>query len=415
MANKQVGLRELDIDKHLSPETLGILMSGDAQKLREALIRPDVEFLRAQAKERRRQLFDAVKYPDFYRRPPEQRPAVEPNVSPYAPTNPGSPVSPGGPQAPGSPGGIMASAALRDFVLTKIAGGEEEESQGSLSPEAMEQLVKFIAAQAQGTEDTEQAEEMGDEPNESDEKIYRLLAALVGGADDETSGDDAACTPVGQFPAEQADTGIGEDYSEPALEDLEQQMNTDVDSGGINSVYDGAPAWGPEKKKGDEAEKKNAFKHGFFLKVAEAGLKPSEFEEIFRMSFEKAAEGAAGVATALTGGAVLGKGLELGAGGVKSLLSMGLGAGKLGLIGIPLLATILGGVAGGSAYYMTRPDELSPDDIKHIERLALYKRLSRRAKRRTRKEEPEAEATETRGDDAHRKLIPMPATPNVEV
>jgi len=464
MVTKRVGLRELDIEKHLSPETLGKIMGGNAQQLAEAIDRPDVQFLLAQAKERRRQLFDAVKYPDFYRQPPEKRPAVEPNMSPFSPLSPGSPMAPGAPAEPGAPGGMPVAAALRDFVMMKIANGEEmeegeeheegeiespeEESQESLPPEIMEQLVNFISQQGQGIDDEgfhQQAEGLGVEPHEAEEGIYRLLASLVGGKNDVVSGGRAAGMPVEEFPEDQIAKGTdvelehtpnpaiaseiakdhlteGADYYEPRLENLEKQMETDVDEGKINAIAKDTPTWNANKTEVDESrddlkasKKKSAFKHGFFLKIAEEGLKPSEFEEVFRLSFAKAAEGATAVAGALTGGALLGKIVDLLGGAAKGVGSMAMGAGKLGLVAPLLMAPILGGVAGGSAYYMTRPEELSPEDIKHMERLALYKRLSRRARRRTRKDETEAESEKTRGDDAHRNILPMPTTPSVEV
>jgi len=303
---KAADLKKLDT-KHLSPETLGMLISGKQPQLPQALERPDLQFLLAQAKERRRQLFDAIKYPDFYRKPPADRPAVEPNMSPYSPTAPGSPMAPGSPTAPGAPGGIVTAAALKDFIMEKASDIEETK--------------------------------------------------------------------------------------EPEKNDTDDKQNADK-------------------------IKKAAFKHGFFLKLAERGLKPTEFEELFRLSFKKAAagsSGAASVATTLTGGALLGKVIDALGGAAKGVGGAVAGGGKLGLALATLLPPIVGGIAGGSAYYMTRPDEMSTDDVKHMERLALYKRLSRRARNRTRKEEPEAESEKTRGDDAHRKILPMPSTPGVEV
>jgi hypothetical protein len=315
---KLADLRKLD-KKHLSPETLGMLISGEMPQLQQALERPDLQFLLAQAKERQRQLFDAIKYPDFYRKPPAERPTAAPNMSPFSPIAPGSPMAPGAPAAPGAPGGIIASAALRDFIMAKAANGGE-----------------------------------------------------MGGS---------------------------EEYVEGQIEPVKEE-NDSVAKQNVDKL------------------KKSAFKHGFFLKLAECGLKPTEFEELFRLSFDKAAAGAGGAASALTtltGGALLGKAFDAMGGVAKGVGKMIAGGGKLGLALAVLLPPIVGGIAGGSAYYMTRPDEMSAADIKHMERLALYKRLSRRARSRTRKEEPEAESEKTRGDDAHRKILPMASTPGVEV
>jgi hypothetical protein len=457
---KVADLKKLD-KKHLSPETLGQLISGRPELLRKALGRPDLQFLKAQARERRRQLFDAIKYPEFYRKPPEQRPTPEPNMSPYSPMPPGSPMAPGTPQSPGTPGvptgGMTAAAGLREYIMTKMAENEEEEEHEgaespeheaaeSLPPDKLKSLVEYIKRMGAGIDDEgfhQHAEGLGVDPHEAEEEIYRLLGELTGGKDDLIPGGLAAGLPTPVFPKDQIAAGTevelehtsnpaiaeeiakdhlveGADYYKPRLADLEREMEAAVDAGKVPAVGEGTEKVeeNKDRKKRDveTLEKKKAFKHGFFMKVAEAGLRPSEFEEIFRHSFEKAAESDAGdVASALTGGAVISKALEMAGGGVKGLWGMGKGMAKLLGIAPLLLAPILGGIAGGSLYYLRRPDELEPEDIKNMERIALYRRLARRARSRTRKEEPEAASVETRGDDAHRNLLPMPSTPTVEV
>lgn len=538
MAKKRIGLRELDVEKHISPETLGMLISGDPAKLREATNRPDVQFLLAQAKERRRQLFDAIKYYDFYRTPPEQRPTAEPAQSAFAPQPPGAPQAPGLPQSPGMPGGLTTSASLRDYIMAKVANGDEsqqehdieedkgeetpeEERSEQMDPEILQQLVNMIVEKGDSIDDERdfhsKTDDLGVNTHEAEEEIYKLLASLVGGKNDMVPGGLAAGMPTDMFPSDQVDKGTevelehtsnpaiaqeiakdhlteGNDYYDPRLEDLEKGMKKDVDAGKVDETSNakteknkerkdedveklkkasadkvpGGRASGMSKSKfskkqvqmGVKVEKehtpdkalaaeiardhlteapdyytrldkmekkiekdkeegklrKTAFKHGFFMKLAESGITPSEFEEIFRYSFQKAAaDPMGGVAAGLTGGAVLSKLLDIGWGGAKGLYNLVTGAGKLGLVAPLLLAPILGGAAGGSLYYMTRPDELDTEDIKHMERIALYKRLAQRARRRTRKEETEAESEKTRGDDAHRKLLPLPSTPTVEV
>jgi hypothetical protein len=352
---------------------------------------------------------------------------------------------------------MTAAAGLREYIMTKMAENEEEEEHEgaespeheaaeSLPPDKLKSLVEYIKRMGAGIDDEgfhQHAEGLGVDPHEAEEEIYRLLGELTGGKDDLIPGGLAAGLPTPVFPKDQIAAGTevelehtsnpaiaeeiakdhlveGADYYKPRLADLEREMEAAVDAGKVPAVGEGTEKVeeNKDRKKRDveTLEKKKAFKHGFFRKVAEAGLRPSEFEEIFRHSFEKAAESDAGdVASALTGGAVISKALEMAGGGVKGLWGMGKGMAKLLGIAPLLLAPILGGIAGGSLYYLRRPDELEPEDIKNMERIALYRRLARRARSRTRKEEPEAASVETRGDDAHRNLLPMPSTPTVEV
>ena len=119
-----------------------------------------------------------------------------------------------------------------------------------------------------------------------------------------------------------------------------------------------------------------------------------------------------GAGTGIGMGLVANKLIETFGGAGKTIAGALVNLGKFGVKAGPLIAAIVGAIGGGSLYYMTRPGETSPDEVKHLEQLALLKRLSGRAKRR-KKDKAEPDTTASRSDDAHKKLTP--STGGVEV
>lgn len=432
---KSADARKLD-KKHISPKTLKMLLAGN---LTEALDRPDMQFLHAQAKERRRMLSDALEDPAFYLQPEEdQKKQLEEEAPPFqfGPAAPGSPQAPGTPQAPasllGGQQGMEQIAGILGHFMNKMAE-DEEGGATKLRPEQIQDLVNFIASQGQTIDDEKfhgKTEELGVNTHSAEAEMYRLISELVGGKNDVIAGGLAAGVPTEEFPADQIQKGTevelehtsnpavaqeiakdhlteGDDYYDPRLEDLEKDMKSDVDSGKTD-----IPTEGNEKVEENEKQKKEdqsklenekaaAYKYGFLMKLAESGMRPSELEDNMMKRAGASPTGIIATIIKLLGGA---------AGGVASQAA-GLG-GQLLKFGIPGMAAILGGL-GGTAYYdMTRPDDIKPEDVKRAERLALYKRLTSKAKSKTRKEE-EPEDLDTESDDSHKKMLP--ATTGIEI
>ncbi|KKN22195.1 hypothetical protein LCGC14_0917690 [marine sediment metagenome] len=124
-----------------------------------------------------------------------------------------------------------------------------------------------------------------------------------------------------------------------------------------------------------------AFKYGFFTKIAECGLMPSEFHTLI----EKRAGLAIPFFAGQTAGRAVGKVGEEAGGLAKWLAGT---AGKTGLFlgKLPLWLALLGGTGAGISYRMlTAPGYADPEELQHIEQTSLYKRLGREASMRARR------------------------------
>jgi hypothetical protein len=281
--------------------------------------------------------------------------------------------------------------------LVKFADDEDgaespqEEAAESLDPEIVQELVNTIVAKGPGIDDEDvhmKAESMGVNPHEAEEEIYRLLASLVGGQDDVVEGGLAAGMPTSDFPADQIQKGRevevehtpnptiateiakdhlveGEDYYEPRLDDLEKNMETAKDEGEIEGVNEETPKGKKnvaEKKKNEEKVKEariGAFKYGYLTKVAELGLTPSEF-------MKSAEDG--------DGGGIVGW-----------MGDKAIGAGKTVATAPMVAAPIIGALLGGGYRLATAPGYESPEEMRELELIALYKKLTRQALARAQK------------------------------
>ena len=439
--HKSADARKLD-KKHVSPKTLKMLLDG---RLQEALDRPDMQFLHAQEKERQRMLVDCLEDPSFYLQPEadkKPKPEEEGAPFPFGAAPPGSPAAPGTPQPPSTlslgGAGMEQTAGILGHFMNKMAE-EDESGDKTLNPEQVQDLVNFIVSQGQGIDDEDfhsKAEGMGVNTHSAEAEMYKLIASLVGGQNDIVPGGLAAGVPDSAFPPSELEAGTkvemehtdnpavakeiakdhdieGEDYYEPRLKNLEEEMEADVESGKTDAVGEGDPKVEANKDKVEQKveklddEKAAAFKYGFLMKLAESGMSPSDLENEMRRSIEKYG----------SWGEAIGGGVKALAEILKTIIGGGIRQGSsaakwLGLGIIPVL-TGTAGYAGGKIYYdLTRPDDLTPADVKRAERLALYKRLTERAKSKTRKEK-EPESLETTASDAHQKLIP--ATTGIEI
>ena len=389
-------LRKLDM-KGISPQALQAVYNRDIQTLQKL---PGIVALIARRKERLRRIMDELKNPMSHLKPRKEETPPEEALDEGMGMGMG-PAAPGGPMPPSNLLGMFnpemmqgapAGAGMPKFSSVKQADegyeSPQEEAAESMDPEVVQELVNTIVEKGEGIDDDDvhmKAEEMGVDPHEAEEEIYRLLAALVGGKDDVIEGGLAAGMPTSDFPQGQIEAGTevelehtgnpavaqviakdhlveGEDYYEPRLEGLEEGMEEDKAEGKIEGVNQDTPkAKKNEEKKEQSVEKveksarASAYKFGFMLKVANIGVKPSEFV--------KAA----------------GEGLLEWAG------DKALGAGKLALTAPLVAAPLLGAAAGGGYRLATAPGYESPEDLKVLELLALYRKMTRQAKKRTEK------------------------------
>ena len=184
-------------------------------------------------------------------------------------------------------------------------------------------------------------------------------------------------------------TQKGKPGEEPPVDDMSQMMQpglSPMSPGlppppsnmlGLFSSPQGMPAGGqsmPEWPKaaaaGEHDGRRAAFKMGFFTKLAECGVTPSEFVKAAVSVAPSALYGASETAKNVGG---LGKWTAEKAWDV----------GKISLM-LPLAIALLTGAAGGAGYRMlSAPSYEEPDELREIERVALYKRLSREAQRRS--------------------------------
>lgn len=106
---------------------------------------------------------------------------------------------------------MIAAAKLRMPDLTKTSNGGEEEG-GEPTPNQASALMNFIASQGgEGVDDSEVhnfSENMGVNPHEAEEEIYKTLGALLKGRrNDIIAGGEAAGQPNSEFPAAQIEKG----------------------------------------------------------------------------------------------------------------------------------------------------------------------------------------------------------------
>jgi hypothetical protein len=387
---------------------------------------PGIVALVARRKERMRRIVDELNNPGSHLKPKKPEPAemaVEEPGMPMGPAQPGGPTPPSNllgmfdqASMPGMPAGAKISSA-HPAELVKFADDEDgmespqEEAAESMNPEIVQELVNTIVSKGQGIDDEDvhmKAESMGVNPHEAEEEIYRLLASLVGGKNDLVEGGLSAGMPTSDFPEEQIQKGRevevehtpnpaiateiakdhlveGEDYYEPRLDDLEKTMDKAKEQGKIEGVNEETPQGKKntaEKDKNVEKVKEarvGAFKYGYFTKVAELGLTPAEFIKL--------AQG------------------DSPPGALSWAADKALGAGKTMAMAPMVAAPILGALAGGGYRLATAPGYESPEEMRELEMIALYRKLARQALMRARKLQA-ARLAATGGDE---KPIRIPA------
>lgn len=381
------------------------------------------------------------------------------------PAQPGSPMPPsnlmgmfgqqqpqqGGmmPQPAGGGMTTMASAIgepmakLRSFVerMTKRANGDDDEGgaeheaaeeegegeegemgeaasvdPGSISPEIQQQLLNFIAEQGQGITDDQfhgQAEALGLAPDSAEAAMYRVLAHLLGGQNDILAGGEAAGKPTSEFPQEQIDKGTKiemEHTPNPAVAAEISKDHLVEEAKAAPGGGEGGMDYYDDLKRMEGTDKRAAaYQYGFFRKIAEVGQLPSEVAERIRDVMEKQAVGGT------FGGAVASKVMS----GVGGLINALIGAGKFAIAAPLLAAPIIGGLGGWAHYNLTKPPYEVPTEIKHLEHVALLRRLSREARQKStrlkrRRLKVEGDDTDTEGGDAHRRILPMSQTAGID-
>lgn len=201
----------------------------------------------------------------------------------------------------------------------------------------------------------------------------------------------------------------GKPGAEPPIDDMSQMMQmtqpmlSPTSPGlppppsnmlGLFSSPQGMPAGGqsvPEMPKAaavDTDSRRMAFKLGFFTKLAECGVTPSEFMKAAVTVAPSALYGASETAKNVGG---LGKWTAEKAWDV----------GKIGLT-VPLALALLTGALGGASYRMlSAPSYEEPAELRDIERVALYKRLAREAQHR-------AQRLKGKRDSAEQRQLPAP-------
>lgn len=131
-----------------------------------------------------------------------------------------------------------------------------------------------------------------------------------------------------------------------------------------------------------------AYKYGFFTKIAELGMTPSEFTK-------KAISTAGGLMAA----GAASKAGETAGGLGKWTLEKALNTVKTGLKSPLIIAPIAGMLLGGAYRGLTAPSYEEPEDLRNLERVALYKRLAREAmKKARRKQEKRLAMSSTEGE-----------------
>jgi len=284
-------------------------------------------------------------------------------------------------------------------AMAKLANGDEgaesaeEEMAETMDPDKATSLINFIAEHGnKGIDDDDfhaHSELIGVDPHEAEEEVYRTLASLLGGKNDVIQGGKAQGLPNSMFPKEELEAGakIEKEHTPSTAIATEIAKDHDVESDeyytGEGRLEDMEEDMDKQKALGNEEgaapdQQKMAFKYGFFLKVAELGLTPSEFTKA-AFTGPLIAAGAAGKAA--------GKAGETASGAGRWGLEKALGALKFGAKTPLILAPIAGMLLGGAYRGLTSPSYEEPEDLRRAERVGLYRRLAREALRKARKKQ----------------------------
>lgn len=429
------GMQKLD-RMGIGPEALQAIMNKDYRTVFDKA--PLLQKYKFEKQDRIRRIKEELQNPGLHLKPEiamriqraEQGLPLDSPSGTFTPVASGLPAPPSNLLGMFADQGMTQEAGFKQHVMKKLAEEEheegeiespEEEAQESLPPDILNQLVGYIKQKGPGIDDAgfhQQAESLGVDAHEAEEEMYRLLSQLIGGENDLVSGGRAAGMPSKMFPPKQLEQGVkvelehtpnravaeeiakdhlaeGDDYYLPRLEDLEQDMDKDVEAGKTKPVGEGTPRAEKNKKvvkqdvKKLEKEKKAAFKYGFYTQFAEQGVAPNEVADLVKQAEPRG---------------LLAELLRTGVSGAKGLALLAI---LTPTLGVPLLG------AGGalSAYQLSKEKELDPEELKHVEQVALYNRLARQAKARTKRKMPDQKEDEgtTSPDDAHKKILPMPS------
>lgn len=370
-------LEKLDL-KGIGPDMLQAIMNRDVQTVMQ---QPIMMQRTGERLERIRRLKDELKMPGSHLKPdkPKKNPAalaaedMMPD-SPHMPTGPGSPTAPSNLLGNFSP---QQMGQLPKMSSAQKAAGELEDD---------DSLVKFP-----GSDETK-----GDPSPDRVKALVGVLSSMLGSKNDVIPGGLAAGVPDKAFPQEQLEAGTevelehtsnpavaqeiakdhlveGDDYYEPRLANLEEGMKADVEKGETKAITTEKTEKNEKRKERDVKQlKKDAYKYGFFLKVAELGMTPAQMEK------------KASVLGPLLAWLGL-KGVQEGESAASTAAGTAYDLGKLGLWLPMLLAPALGAAAGGAYRYTTAPGYESPEDFRHAERMATLKRYTREAKHRAKR------------------------------
>jgi hypothetical protein len=153
-------------------------------------------------------------------------------------------------------------ARLLEKLIKAAAESASEEARESIPPEALQQLLNVIVSKGQGINDMDvhaTAEQMGLDPHEAEEAIYRTLAGTLGGKNDIIPGGKAKGVPASAFPQDQIQKGVqveqehtnnpaiaqeiakdhlteAKDYYDPRLDKMEKTMEKDKEQGKTEGV-----------------------------------------------------------------------------------------------------------------------------------------------------------------------------------
>jgi hypothetical protein len=144
-----------------------------------------------------------------------------------------------------------------------------------------------------------------------------------------------------------------------------------------NSMLKGADVSTDDPEtKGVSAKRAAAYRFGFFRKIAELGLKPSDIEAVFLTK-------EAGMASDIARG-IYREGRGFFGGLTSGALDLAKSLGTLAVATPFVAAPIAGAMLGIGGYHLLKPKYEEPEDIHHAEQVALYKRLTRQARMKAR-------------------------------
>lgn len=270
-----------------------------------------------------------------------------------------------------------------------VAETSQEEAEEVMDPDKATAIANFISARGDKGIDDEEVHDfsksIGVEPGEAEEEIYRMLATLLKGRqNDVMPGGRAAGMPNEMFPKKQLRLGTKTEKEHTPSSAFAAEISKDHLTEGddyysrlaeMEKEMEAAKARGEIEGVGEERDgRKNAFKYGFFVKIAELGMTPSELTKL-AVTGPLMAAGAVGKVGETASG--------LGRWSLEKLLSAIALAGKAPLITAPIAGMLL----GGAYRALTAPEYETPEDLKTIERIALYRRLTREALKKARKKQ----------------------------